>query len=229
MVTPPTTRSSVIAVDGPGGVGKTSVSRGVAERLGLAHLDTGAFYRAATVSILVRQIDPSDDERVASAIVGASFDYVDGRILLEGVDVTEAIRTDIVTANVSAVAANFRVRRALVERQRSWVNQTSGAVVEGRDIGTVVFVDAPLKVFLTARSEVRAARRARETRPGDVEQIAQDLARRDTVDATRAASPLDVADDAVTIDTSDLTLAEVTDRIIQLARARDLTGRPTET
>ena len=212
----------VIAVDGPGGVGKTTVSRGVADRLGWDHLDTGAFYRAATVSVLIRQLRPGDDERVASAIVGATFDYVEGRMLLEGIDVSEAIRTDIVTRNVSAVAANFRVRRTLVEHQRRWVHGRPGAVVEGRDIGTVVFDDAPLKVFLTARPEIRAARRAGETDLAAVAEIARDLARRDSIDSARAASPMEVAADAVTVDTSDLTQEAVIDEVYRLASERGL-------
>jgi cytidylate kinase len=218
MVTTP----RVIAVDGPGGVGKTTVSRGVAERLGWDHLDTGAFYRAATVSVLIRQLPPTDAERVASAIAGAIFQYADGRMLLEDVDVSEAIRTDIVTRNVSAVAANSRVRRTLVELQRRWVEGRIGAVVEGRDIGTVVFTDAPLKIFLTARPEVRAARRAGETDLAAVEDIARDLARRDAVDSGREASPMEAADDAVIIDTSDLSQDEVVEAICRLAAERSL-------
>ncbi len=214
--------TSVIAIDGPGGVGKTSVSRGVAAALEWDHLDTGAYYRAATVSILIQRIDPRDDDRVASALANASFSYEDGVMLLEGVDVSEAIRTEIVTRNVSAVAANRRVRRILVHHQQCWVEGRPGTVAEGRDMGTVVFPHAPLKVFLTARPKIRAARRAGETDPAAIDRIAADLARRDQIDSSRQASPLDVADDAVVVDTSDLAKEEVIDRIVQLARQRGL-------
>jgi cytidylate kinase len=213
---------TVIAIDGPGGVGKTTVSRAVAETLGFDHLDTGAFYRAATVAVLVRKIDPRSDERVASAIIGVDMDYVDGAMLLEGIDISGAIRTDIVTREVSPVAANFRVRRKLVELQRQWVEGRIGAVVEGRDIGTVVFPDASLKIHLTARPEIRAARRAGEVATASVDQVASDLARRDALDMNRAASPLEVADDAVVVDTSDLTEPQVVDVVLKAAAERGI-------
>ncbi len=213
----------ILAVDGPSGVGKTSVSRGVAAKLGWDHLDTGAYYRAATIAVLVRRIEVADHDRVASAVIDARMRYVDGRMFLEGIDMSEAIRTDTVNRYVSLVAANPRVRRALVEQQRAWALDRDGAVVEGRDIGTAVFPSAPLKIYLTARAEIRAARRAGETDPAAIERIAAELARRDAIDSTRDVSPLEAAADAVIVDTSDLSQDEVIAEIVRLAADRGLT------
>ena len=152
----------IIAIDGPGGSGKTTVSRAVADRMALAHLDTGAFYRAATLAVL-RASDGHDipeDETVVSIVAAATMDFSDGSMTLDGEDVSEAIREDDVTAAVSRVSAIRYVRTLMVDRQRAWVAANGGsAVVEGRDIGTVVFPDADVKVFLTARPQVRAAGR----------------------------------------------------------------------
>lgn len=214
----------IIAIDGPGGVGKTSVSRGLAEKLGLAHLDTGAFYRAATVVALMARADLTIEAEVLSAVAAAQLEYRDGVMSVEGVDMNEAIRSEEITTAVSAVAAMASVRAHLVERQRAWVAAADGrAVVEGRDIGTVVFADAPLKVYLTARPEVRAARRAGESVDASVGEVQADLERRDSYDSTRAASPLHAADDAVVIDTSDIDQDAVIERILALVDERGLT------
>lgn len=210
--------SIVVAIDGPGGAGKTSVSRAVARELGLPHLDTGAFYRAATVAVLERDVDPADGAAVTEAVADAQLGYDHGRMLLNGRDVTDEIRSGEVTAAVSAVSAHPAVRHAMVGLQRAWVEERGGqAVIEGRDIGTAVFPDAALKVFLTARPEVRAARRAAQhpTEP-DLTAVASDLDRRDTFDATRQTSPLQAADDAIVVDTSELTMEEVVDLILDL-------------
>lgn len=221
----------VIAIDGPGAVGKSTVSRLVAERLGYPELNTGAIYRAATLAVLRAGADPGDDAAVVAAVVAATIDYEDGRVLLDGHDVTAATRSAEVTAAVSPVSAIAEVRRLLVERQRAWLaDHGPDAVVEGRDIGTVVFPDAGTKVYLTARPEVRAARRARdgEAAGADAAKVAAELAARDRYDSSREVSPLRAADDAVTVDTSDLTIAEVVEAVVLLARSStSAQSRPT--
>jgi len=213
----------IIAVDGPSGVGKTSVSRGVAERLNFGHLDTGAFYRAATIAVLVNRADLGNEAAVAEVVADAAFDFADGVMTLEGIDVSDAIRSDTVTAAVSGVAALAQVRLVLVGHQREWVvRHDCHAVVEGRDIGTVVFPASPLKIYLTARPEVRAARRAMQDRDTDAKGVREDLARRDRVDSTRAVSPLTMAEDAVEVDSSDLSLSEVIELVVGLAAERGI-------
>lgn len=207
----------IIAIDGPGGSGKTTVSRTVAQRLGLAHLDTGAYYRAATLAVLRHGGDPTDDE-IVQLVAGLDLDYQDGVMTLDGEDVSEAIRSDDVTSLVSRVSAIRYVRTLMVDRQRAWVTRRGdAAVVEGRDIGTVVFPDAEVKIFLTASPEVRAARRAGET-AGDMTSVVADLERRDTLDSKRSVSPLTAADDAVEVDTSDLAIETVVDLVVEISR-----------
>lgn len=209
----------IIAIDGPGGSGKTTVSRTVAQQLGMAHLDTGAFYRAATLAV-IRHGRELDDEDVATVVAGLDLDYAEGRMRLGEEDVSEAIRSDEVTDHVSRVSAIRYVRTLMVDRQRAWVAEHGNhAVVEGRDIGTVVFPDAEVKVFLTARPDVRAARRAGET-DGDLTDVVADLARRDSHDSARTVSPLTPADDAIEIDTSDLSIDAVVDLVVELSRRR---------
>ena len=218
----PTLAEFVIAVDGPGGVGKTTVSRAVAEALGCGHLDTGAFYRAATVVAMLHHVDISNDAAVMRVIAGTGIEYEDGRMLVEGIDMSEAIRTSAVTARVSRLSTLPGVRMLLVRRQREWLaGQGYRAVVEGRDIGTVVFPQAPLKVFLMARPEVRAFRRAGQ-QAIPVSAARQRLARRDHLDSTRNASPLVAAGDAIVIDTSDLDFRSVVAEVLQLAAERGI-------
>ncbi len=209
---------NVIAIDGPGGSGKTTVSRGVAATLGLAHLDTGAFYRAVTLEVLRRNTSPDGFGSLARSM---DLAYDEGVVRIDGKDVSNDIRTDAVDGFVSTVSADPTVRREMVRRQRQWVEDHDGAaVVEGRDIGTVVFPGASLKIFLVARAEVRAARRAKEMNNGSAEVVQEDLARRDSLDSSRAVSPLTPADDAVVLDTSDLTVDQVVGQIVRLERER---------
>jgi len=200
---------TVIAIDGPGGSGKSTVARHLAERLGLGYLDTGAMYRAVAFAALRRGIDPSDTEPVAHLVDDLELEMSDAGVVVDGVDATIEIRGPEVTRAVSLVAANPAVRAELRSRQREWAVGRSGAVVEGRDIGTVVFPDADLKVFLTARADVRAERRSQEVSDLDYETVAADLARRDTLDEGREDSPLAQADDALVLDTSGMSIEEV--------------------
>ena len=204
----------VIAIDGPAGSGKSTVARMVAQRLGLDYLDTGAMYRSVAFAALEQGIDPGDAEPVARLAEKVAIEVAD-RVVVDGVDATAAIRTPEVTRAVSAVAANPEVRRELVRRQREWAVGRSGAVVEGRDIGSVVFPDAVLKVYLTASDEERARRRAQEMgAPDRAAEVAADIARRDQVDSTRAASPLTVAEGAVVIDTSGRGVDEIVEEVL---------------
>ncbi len=205
---------TVIAIDGPGGSGKSTVARHLAERLGLEYLDTGAMYRAVAFAALRRGIDPSDAEPVSHLVDGLELEVSDAGVVVDGVDATIEIRGPEVTRAVSLVAANPAVRAELRSRQREWAVGRSGAVVEGRDIGTVVFPDADLKVFLTARAEVRAERRSQEVSDLDYEMVAADLARRDTLDEGRDDSPLAQADDALVLDTSGMSIEEVVESLV---------------
>lgn len=213
----------VIAIDGPSGSGKSSTSRGVASALGLAYLDTGAMYRAMAWALAEAGVDVFDADAVAAA--ADSVELVSGTdplaptIVANGVDVATAIRSADVTAIVSPVAAVPEVRERLVELQRALINAADGGiVVEGRDIGTVVAPDAPLKIWLVADPVARARRRALELGEADTDAQAAALAARDQIDSTRKASPLAQAGDAVVVDGTDLSLADVIERIVTLAR-----------
>jgi len=202
----------VVTVDGPAGVGKSTVARGVAGALGLPVLDTGAFYRAAALAVLRAGTDPDDGPAVLEAVSCADLDFSDGEMLLDGEPVTEAIRDPTVARLASRISTMPDLRRVIVARQRAWVARRGGrAVVEGRDIGTVVFPEAPVKVFLTADAAERARRRARQDEAAGLtlEEIERQLRSRDHTDSTRAASPLRPADDAVIIDTTILTAEQV--------------------
>lgn len=212
----------VVAVDGPSGSGKSTVSRAVADDLGLEVLDTGAMYRAVTQAALARGLDLADGDALGALARTVTIEVTDV-VLLDGTDVSDAIRGPEVTGAVSAVSAHPQVREELVARQRAWVAERGGGVVEGRDIGTVVFPDAPLKIYLTADEEERARRRQRDEeaaeRRTDVAAVADALARRDRLDSTRTVSPLAAAADAVVVDTTAMTRDEVVDRVVALARA----------
>ena len=199
----------VIAIDGPGGVGKTTTARALAEALDRAHLDTGAMYRAATLAVLNAAVAVDDLMGVVAVVVDSDIGYEAGRTYLDGRDVTAETRTAEVEAAVSAVSAVPEVRERLVAEQRDWVIAHGPSVVEGRDIGTVVFARTPYKVFLTADPAVRAERRASDTEDRPTDAVAEDLARRDKWDSSRTASPLRPSEDAVVIDTTDLSVDEV--------------------
>ncbi|MCU0280478.1 MAG: (d)CMP kinase [Acidimicrobiia bacterium] len=201
-----------MTVDGPAGVGKSTVARAVAAALGVPHLDTGAFYRAVTLAVVQAGIDPADPSAVLGVARAARLDYADGVMLLDGEAVAEAVRAPDVVALVSAVSAFPEVRRVVVQQQRDWVARRGGrAVVDGRDIGTVVFPEAPVKIYLIADAAERARRRARDAEAAGqaVEAIERDLRARDLADSTREASPLRPAEDAVIIDTTRLAVDEV--------------------
>ncbi len=203
----------VIAIDGPAGSGKSTVARLLAERLGLRYLDTGAMYRAVTFAALRHNIDPADADPVAALARKVDLEVTLDAVRVDGVDATIEIRGPEVTRAVSSVAANPEVRTELVARQREWATRHGGGVIEGRDIGSVVFPDAELKVYLDARPEVRAARRSKEVSDLDYETVAADIARRDALDQGREASPLTRAGDAVEVDTSDLGIDEIVELI----------------
>jgi len=213
----------VIAIDGPAGSGKSTVARAVASKLGLQYLDTGAMYRAVAFAALKRGVDPADAEVVAQIALQVDLEIAD-RIIVDGSDATAEIRSPEVTRAVSVVAANPAVRTEMVARQREWVAAHGGGVVEGRDIGSVVFPDAELKVYLTADDAERASRRTREMGESHFKEVAADMARRDHVDSTRATSPLSVAPDAVVIDTTGVDIEEVVHDVLELAEVRQQRG-----
>ncbi|WP_018332189.1 (d)CMP kinase [Actinomycetospora chiangmaiensis] len=231
----------VVAVDGPSGTGKSTTARGLAMRLGARYLDTGAMYRAATLAVMRSGVAPDatttdadgHDEAVAVALAAdlvMSTDPAEPRVRLGGEDVAAEIRGVEVTRNVSAISALTEVRRHLVDEQRRIIAEAhddgSGIVVEGRDIGTVVAPDADLKIYLVASDTVRAGRRSAEDtsagRATDATTTGADLARRDRLDSSRAASPLRAAEDAVEVDTSALDVEGVLDRLEELAAERGM-------
>jgi cytidylate kinase len=202
----------IIAIDGPAGSGKSTVARAVAQQLGWPFLDTGAMYRAVTCEVLARDIDLHDETEVGALAETLTLTTTP-RVTVNGRDVQDEIRTDTINVAVSVVAANPRVRHAMVARQREWAkSQPLGTVVEGRDITTVVFPDATLKVFLTASVEERARRRGDES-PASI-------ARRDDADSTRVTSPLRQAHDALFIDTTHRGAQDVAEEIVQCLKSR---------
>ncbi|ULE35881.1 (d)CMP kinase [Mycobacterium sp. IDR2000157661] len=219
----------VIAVDGPAGTGKSTVSRGLARELRARYLDTGAMYRIATLAVLRAGVDLSDADAVAAvanrAELSVGHDPEEDRSFLGGEDVSVEIRGDAVTRAVSAVSAVPAVRTRLVDVQRSLVGGRGSVVVEGRDIGTVVLPDADLKIFLTASAEERARRRNEQNVASgladDYEAVLADVRRRDHLDSTRPVSPLRPADDAVVVDTSAMTQRDVIAHLLRLVQERE--------
>jgi CMP/dCMP kinase len=213
----------VVAMDGPSGSGKSSTARGVADRLGLRYLDTGAQFRAMTVWMLRHGVDVHDSEAVADRAgepeIVSGTDPLEPTIMLDGEDVAEAIRSAETTAGVSPVATVPAVRQRLLELQRATIAAAigeGGIVVEGRDIGSVVWPQAEVKLYLTADPAARAARRAAESGAGSVEATEADLLRRDAIDSGRTAAPLVVPEGALHLDTTPWGLDEVIERVVAI-------------
>ena len=205
----------VVAIDGPAGAGKSTIAKALAAKLQVRYLDTGAMYRAVTFAAMNSGIDLLNQDLVAELTRESKMLLTDESVVINGLDATVAIRSSEVTAAVSTVAANSQVRTELRERQRQWIADHNGGVVEGRDIGSVVFPDATLKVYLTASPIVRAKRRVAQS-GGNVDEIAAAIASRDLQDSSRSDSPLTQTDDAVTIDTSDRSIDEVVAQLVEL-------------
>jgi cytidylate kinase len=224
---------TVVAVDGPAGTGKSSVSRGLARALHARYLDTGAMYRIATLAVLRAGVDPTDHDAVqvaaATANLSVGHDPDADRSYLDDEDVSSEIRGDEVTKAVSAVSSVAAVRDRLVDLQRGLAAGPDSVVVEGRDIGTVVLPDADVKIFLTASAETRARRRNDQNvaagLPDDYDRVLADVRRRDHLDSTRAVSPLRAAADAVVVDTSEMTESEVIDHLLDLVTQRSEANR----
>jgi CMP/dCMP kinase len=219
----------VVAMDGPSGSGKSSTSRGVAARLGLRYLDTGAQFRAVTAWMIEHGVDFADPSAIAARAeepeIVSGTDPEDPTITVDGRDVAAEIRTQAVTDHVSAVAAVPEVRHRLLELQRTIIGD-GGIVVEGRDIGSVVAPAAEVKVYLTADPSARAERRTAENGAGSVEATQADLLRRDTIDSGRAVAPAMMPDGAVHIDTTPYSLEEVVDQVVALVRQSGLERQP---
>jgi CMP/dCMP kinase len=215
---------TIVAIDGPAGAGKSTIARRVAQRLGFLYIDTGAMYRAVALAALRARI-PLDDEARLSPLAEAARIELAGGVRLNGEDVTEAIRTPEVSQGASKVAAVAGVRTAMVRKQQA-MGARESAVMEGRDIGTVVFPQAEVKVFLTASAEERARRRVEELRgkgqEADFAEVAQEMRQRDIRDSTRETSPLKKAEDAVELDTTGLSLDEVEAAVLRLVEARQI-------
>jgi CMP/dCMP kinase len=215
----------VIAIDGPAGAGKSTIARRLAARLGFTYIDSGAMYRAVGWWALRQKLDPSDMHRMEQLALAAGITLEgDGaRVLLDGEDITEAIRGPEVSKAASLVATIPGVRRALVEKQRA-IGAQNNVVMEGRDIGSVVFPNAALKIFLDADVQERARRRAMEVN-GDRDVISRQIRERDERDRTRAEAPLTQAPDAVYVDSTGLSIEEVEEAILRLVRARISNGK----
>ncbi|PYT32763.1 MAG: (d)CMP kinase [Acidobacteria bacterium] len=215
----------VIAIDGPAAAGKSTIARRLADRLGFTYIDSGAMYRALALWALREKLDPADMHRMEQLAMAAWIELERGtsRVLLNSEDVTEAIRSVDVSAAASMVAAIPGVRRALVEKQKA-IGAQENVVMEGRDIGSVVFPNADLKIFLDAQPEERARRRAAEVN-GDRDSVASQIRERDERDRTRAEAPLTQAPDAVYVDSTGKSIEEVEDSILRLVRARITNGK----
>lgn len=216
----------ILAVDGPSGTGKSTTCRALAKRLDARYVDTGAMYRVATLAVLRAGVDPADVEKVIEATrdlpLAVNDDPDSTEVLLDGENVAAEIRGAEVTRNVSAVSAVPEVRENLVALQRRLAAEAHRAIVEGRDIGTVVLSDAPAKAYLTASAEVRARRRYQQDRSAgreaDFGTVLADVIRRDEMDSSRTTSPLRPAEDATIIDTSEMTLDQVLESLIELVK-----------
>lgn len=216
----------ILAVDGPSGTGKSTTCRALAKQLDAKYIDTGAMYRVATLAVLHQGVDPADKQAVISATANLPLEVSDDpdstQVLFDGADVSRIIREDEVTQNVSAVSAIPEVRENLVALQRTLAQRAHRAIVEGRDIGTVVLADAPAKAFMTASAEVRAQRRHDQNEKADIasdfKSVLADVQRRDAADSSRATSPLRPADDATIVDTSDMSPEDVVQALINVVK-----------
>ena len=204
---------AVIAIDGPAGAGKSTVAKLVAEATGLPYLDTGAMYRCVALLSTRTGIDSSNESGVAAIAESIDITFQGVQCWMNGEDVSQEIRSAEIASIVSIIAAQSPVRTAMRTQQQRWIQQQGGGVVEGRDIGTVVFPNAELKVFLTASPEERASRRVGQS-GGDLKEIAFNIAERDRIDSERVDSPLRPAGDAVVVDSTGLTVTEVVDVIV---------------
>ena len=209
----------IIAIDGPAGAGKSTIAKALAASLGLRYLDTGAMYRAVTYAAMARGLALDDQAAVGEFSRQVPLEVGDAGVFVDGLDATAAIRTPEVTSLVSKVAANSEVRAEMRARQQDWALTHGGGVIEGRDIGSVVFPDADLKLYLTASPRIRAERRVAEV-GGDVDQIEAAIAARDHYDSNRADSPLTLADGSIVVDTSGLSIVEVLAHIESLMSNR---------
>ena len=212
-----------IAIDGPGAAGKSTIAKCLAKKLNYVHLDTGAMYRSTAYKALQNHISLEDEEAVCKMLENTKIQLAtDGSIFLDGEDVSDKIRTNEMSLAASLVSKLAKVRRMLVERQQEMAKE-KGFIMDGRDIGTVVLTDAEVKIYMTASPMARAKRRydqniAKNIPTGSIEEIAREIAERDLQDMTRENSPLKKADDAVEIDTSDMSIDEVTEYIYSLAK-----------
>lgn len=210
------TNEKIIAIDGPAGSGKSTIAKALSKRLNLEYLDTGAMYRAVALVSIQQKVEIEDEKQVLAIAKEMNFNFENGLCVVNGFDATKEIRGSEVTRVVSVVAAMPTVRQEMVERQRLWVEERNGGVVEGRDIGSVVFPKAKVKVYLTASEEVRAERRIEQEETIDASKVADSIRKRDEADRGRSTSPLVRSEGAIEIDTSLMGVEETVEEILGL-------------